>query len=240
MHTLYDPTRNRLLAALPECDLARLRPHLELVHLGLGDVLRVAEQQPAHVLFPITCIVSIVYTLEDAGVPDIAVVGNEGVIGFPLFMGDGIAHSHTVVQHPGEAYRVAESVLQQEFYRARVLQQILLRYAQTLLAQTARTPICNRYHTMEQRLARWVLLILDRVPTRVVRMTQELIGEVLNTRRRDITSAAHRLHEAGTITYRRGHISVTDRSGLENYTCECYEVVRREYERLLNALRYVQ
>lgn len=238
--TLYDSTRNRLLAALPEAELARLRPQLELVNLELGSVLREGEDRPTHIFFPTDCIVSVVYILEESGLPDIVVVGNEGVIGFPLFLGDGIAHSHTVVQHPGAAYRIRESVLQQAFCRTRGLQQVLLRYAQTLLAQTARTPICNRYHTVEQRLARWVLLMLDRVPTRMVHVTQEVVSEMLNACRQEITTAARRLHEAGTITYQRGRISVADRAHLEAHTCDCYQVVRREYDRLLNSLQYVQ
>lgn len=240
MHTPQDSTENRLLAALSEGELQRLRPHLDLVHLDLGQVLRAAGQRPTHIHFPTSCIVSNVYFLQDGGTAEIAITGNEGVVGFPLFMGDGIAHSQAVVQHEGGAYRLPGDVLEREFYRAEDLQKILLRYVQALFTQTAQTAICNRHHTVEQQLARWLLMILDRLPSNEVHMTQELMAEMLGVRREGVSVAAHRLREEGIITYQRGHIVVNDRSRLEAHSCECYAVVRKEYDRLLRSLRHLQ
>lgn len=239
MHAPQNPKENRLLAVLSGRELQRLEPHLERVHVELSQVLRPAGKPATHIHFPTSCIVSNVYFLEDGGTAEISVTGNEGVIGFPLFMGDGIAHSQAVVQGEGDALRLPGDVLEREFYRAEDLQKVLLRYVQALFTQTAQTAICNRHHTIEQQLARWLLLILDRLPSNEVHMTQELIAEMLGVRREGVTVAAHRLREEGIITYQRGHIVVNDRSRLEAHSCECYEVVKKEYDRLLRSLRHL-
>lgn len=235
MSSLHDPTENHLLGALPATALHRLRPHFDLVHLGRGQVVRAQGQRSTHLFFPISCIISLVYLLGSGDTAEIAIVGNEGVIGFPLFMSDGIAHSRAIVQHAGNAYTLSGNVLDEEFYRGRDLQKILLRYMQALFTQTAQTAICNRHHAIERQLARWLLMIQDRLPSNEIRMTQELIAEMLGVRREGVTLAALKLRDAGAITYQRGHIVVKDRSGLEGASCECYEAVRKEYDRLLQA-----
>lgn len=239
MNAPCEPTQNSLLSALAGSELARLTPHLEPVALERGQVLREPGQRPTHLYFPISCIVSLVYMLKNGGTAQIAVVANEGVIGFPLFMGGGTAHSHAVVHHGGGAYRLPGNILEREFSRARDLQEILLRYMQALLTQMAQTAVCNRYHTVEQQLARWLLLTLDRLPSNDMRMTQELIAEMLGVRREGISLAARKLSLEGIISYQRGHIVVKDRPRLEAHSCECYEVVKQEYDRLLHGLKHL-
>ena len=224
--------RNRLLAALPAEDLARLEPHLELVPLPLGWAAYEPSAAPAHMYFPTSAIVSLLYVLENGASAEIAVVGNDGVVGIALFMGGGTTPSRAVVQSAGEGYRLAAGTLKKEFECGGALQHMLLRYTQALITQMAQTAVCNRHHSIEQQLCRWLLLSLDRVPSNTLVMTQELIANMLGVRREGVTEAARRLQAAGVIRYSRGRITVLDRPKLEARACECYEVVRRETDRL--------
>ena len=229
----HDPRQNHLLAALPQQEYARLLSELDLVPMPLGEVLYEPGTQMRHVYFPTTCIVSLLYVMEDGASAEIAVVGNEGIVGVSLFMGGESTTSRAVVQSAGHAYRLKGQLLKDEFYRAGPMQQLLLRYTQALLTQMAQTAVCNRHHTVDQQLCRWLLLSLDRLPSNDLTMTQELIANMLGVRREGVTEAAGELQRAGLIEYRRGHITVLNRAGLEARVCECYAVVKKELDRLL-------
>jgi CRP-like cAMP-binding protein len=229
----HHPRHNHLLAALPEVDWARLFPYLELVPMPLGDVLYEPGIEMRHVYFLTTAIVSLLYVMEDGSSAEIAVVGNEGVVGISLFMGGESTSSRAVVQSAGHAYRLTGKLLKEEFYRAGPMQRLLLRYTQALLTQMAQTAVCNRHHSLDQQLCRWLLLSLDRLASNDLVMTQELIANMLGVRREGVTEAAGNLQRAGLIEYNRGHITVLDRAGLEARACECYAVVKKEFDRLL-------
>ena len=229
-----DPSRNHLLAALPDAEWRRWEPLLEAVEMPLGQVLYESGSTLSHVYFPTTAIVSLLYVMEDGASAEIAVVGNEGLIGVSLFMGGESTPSRAVVQSAGQGYRLASDTIKTEFKRAPVLH-LLLRYTQALITQMAQTAVCNRHHTLDQQLCRWLLLSLDRLHGIELVMTQELIANMLGVRREGVTEAALKLQEAGLIRYARGRISVLDRTGLEARTCECYAVVKKEYDRLLPA-----
>jgi CRP-like cAMP-binding protein len=233
MEAVITPDRNHLLAALPAADFGRLQPHLKLVPMPLGDVLYESGIMLRNVYFPTDSIVSLLYVMADGASAEIAVVGNEGVIGVSLFMGGETTPSRAVVQSAGNAYRLSGTVLKEEFTRAGAMQHLLLRYTQALITQMAQTAVCNRHHSLDQQLCRWLLLSLDRLDSNHLVMTQELIANMLGVRREGVTEAAGRLQSAGLISYSRGHISVLDRPGLEARTCECYAVVKKECDRLL-------
>jgi len=228
-----DPRQNHLLAVLPRPESERLLPRLELVPLPLGDALYESGDRLNHVYFPTTAIVSLLYELENGASAEIAVVGNEGIVGIALFMGGDTMPNRAVVQSEGHAYRLRGKLLKEEFNRAGALQHLLLRYTLALLSQMAQTAVCNRHHTVDQQLCRWLLLSLDRLPANVLSMTQELIANMLGVRREGVTEAARKLQDAGLIHYSRGRITVLDRPGLEARVCECYNVVRKEFHRLL-------
>lgn len=228
-----DPRRNLLLAALPPEEWSRWQHELEPVDLPLGMVLHESGASVSHVYFPTTAIASLLYVLEDGASAEVAVVGFEGVVGISLFMGGVSTTSRAVVQSAGRAFRLRANRLMDEFNRAGPALQLLLRYTQALLTQMCQTAVCNRHHTLDQQLCRWLLLSLDRLRSHELLMTQELIANMLGVRREGVTQAAGSLQDAGLIRYRRGHISVLDRAGLERRVCECYTVVKREYERLL-------
>jgi len=234
MLPLHNPNKNHLLAALPTEDFERLNPHLELVPLALGQMLYDPGTQMRHAYFPTTAIVSLHYVTESGASAETAGVGNEGVVGISLFMGGDTTSSSAVVQTAGHAYRLDRHVLKAEFDRAAALQRLLLRYTQALMTQMAQTAACNRHHSVEQQLCRWLLLTLDRMPdARELVMTQELVASMLGVRRESVTDAAGHLQSAGFIRYRRGHIGVLDRVGLQTHACECYGVVKKEIDRLL-------
>lgn len=226
--------QNQLLAALPAADFAAIAEHLEGVPMPLGHMLYEPGPQLRHAYFPTTSIVSLHYVTETGASAETAGVGNEGVVGVSLFMGGDTTPSSAVVQTAGHAYRLDRHVLLQEFNRAGALQRLLLRYTQALMTQMAQSAVCNRYHSVEQQLCRWLLLTMDRVPARELVMTQELVASMLGVRRESVTEAAGNLQTAGYIRYRRGHIAVLDRKGLEARSCECYGVVKKELGRLLN------
>jgi CRP-like cAMP-binding protein len=228
-----DPRSNRLLAALPTAEWNRWLPALERVELSLGQVLYESGGTLKHVFFPITSIVSLLYVMENGASAEIAVVGNEGLVGISLFMGGGSTTSRAVVQSAGLAYRLKAQVMQAEFNRAGPVLHLLLRYTQALITQMAQTAVCNRHHSLDQQLCRWLLLSLDRLQGSELIMTQELIANMLGVRREGVTEGALKLQKAGFIRYSRGHISVLDRKGLEKHSCECYAVVKNEYDRLL-------
>jgi CRP-like cAMP-binding protein len=228
-----DPRQNRLLAALPDDEWTRWAPHLEPVDMPLGQVLYESGHQLAHVYFPTTSIVSLLYVMEDGASAEIAVVGYEGIVGISLFMGGGSTPSRALVQSAGRGFRLRADLMLHEFNRAGPVLHLLLRYTQALITQMAQTAVCNRHHSLDQQLCRWLLLSLDRLHSRDLVMTQELIANMLGVRREGVTEAAGRLQQAGLIEYRRGHITVLDRAGLERRTCECYAVVKKEYDRLL-------
>ncbi|WP_028535987.1 Crp/Fnr family transcriptional regulator [Paludibacterium yongneupense] len=225
--------RNRLIAALPESVMLRLRPHMECVELPLGQVLYESGATLRHVYFPVTAIVSLLYVMENGASAEIAVVGNEGMVGVALFMGGETTTSRAIVQSAGLAYRLPGSIMKSEFVLGSELQHLLLRFTQALLTQMAQTAVCNRHHSIDQQLCRWLLLSLDRLPCDELVMTQELIANMLGVRREGVTEAAGKLQDAGLIQYSRGHIRVLDRPGLENRVCECYQVVRHEFDRLI-------
>jgi len=224
---------NSLLAALPANDIERLSVHLESVSLPLGDVIYESGAKLKNVYLPTTAIVSLLYLMENGASAEIAVVGNDGIVGIALFMGGESMTNRAVVQSAGHAYRLNGQVLKDEFRRGGALQRLLLRYTQALLTQMSQTAVCNRHHTVDQQLSRWLLLSLDRLPTNVLIMTQELIANMLGVRREGVTEAAGKLQKAGLIQYSRGHITVLDRGGLEQQTCECYQAVKKESDRLL-------
>jgi CRP-like cAMP-binding protein len=227
------PLQNYLLAALPTADYERLLPHLELVPLPLEWAVYEAGDAQGYVFFPTSSIVSLLYVMEDGSSAEIAVVGNEGVVGIALFMGGESTPSRAVVQSAGYGYRLRASVLKTEFGQGGDLQHLLLRYTQALITQMAQTAVCNRHHAVEQQLCRWLLLSLDRLPANELTMTQELIANMLGVRREGVTEAAGKLQARGLIHYSRGKIVVLDRPKLEARVCECYAVVKREYGRLL-------
>jgi CRP-like cAMP-binding protein len=206
---------------------------LELVPMPLGHTVCEPGVPMRHVYFPTTCIVSLLYVMEDGASAEIAVVGNEGIVGVSLFMGGETTTSRAVVQSAGHAYRLQGQLLKDEFFRAGPMQRLLLCYTQALLTQMAQTAVCNRHHSVDQQLCRWLLLSLDRLPSNELTMTQELIANMLGVRREGVTEAAGRLQNAGLIEYKRGHITVVDRPGLEARVCECYQVVKKEFDRLL-------
>ncbi len=241
MSALHNPNQNHLLAALPTKDFELLSPQLELVPLALGQMLYDPGTQMRHAYFPTTAIVSLHYVTETGASAETAGVGNEGVVGISLFMGGDTTSSSAVVQTAGHAYRLDRHVLKSEFDRAGALQHLLLRYTQALMTQMAQTAACNRHHSVEQQLCRWLLLTLDRMPdARELVMTQELVASMLGVRRESVTDAAGHLQNMGYIRYRRGHIAVVDRAGLEKSACECYGVVKKEIDRLLCDVRLRQ
>lgn len=227
------PLQNHLLAALhPDC-VQRLFPHLELVAMPLGKVLYESGDTLRHVYFPVDSIVSLLYVMEDGASAEISVVGNEGLIGISLFMGGESTPSRAIVQSAGSGYRLLGQRLKDEFNRHGELLTLLLRYTQALITQMAQTAVCNRHHSIDQQLCRWLLLSLDRLSGNQLVMTQELIANMLGVRREGVTEAAGRLQKLGAIEYQRGHITVLDRGQVERLCCECYAVVRRETDRLL-------
>ena len=227
------PRRNQLLAALPQAELGRWLPHLEPVDMPLGKVLYESGSRLSHVYFPTTSIVSLLYVMEDGASAEIAVVGNEGIVGISLFMGGESTPSRALVQSAGQGFRLKADLMLQEFNRAGPVLHLLLRYTQALITQMSQTAVCNRHHSLDQQLCRWLLLSLDRLDSEELAMTQELIANMLGVRREGVTEAAGNLQQAGLIRYQRGHITVIDRAGLEQRTCECYAVVKNEYDRLL-------
>ena len=239
MGLAVDPRSNRLLAALPDAEWKRWLPQLEPVDMPLGQVLYESGSRLAHVYFPTTSIVSLLYVMEDGASAEIAVVGNEGIVGISLFMGGESTPSRALVQSAGKGLRLRADVMLQEFNRAGPVLHLLLHYTQALITQMAQTAVCNRHHSVDQQLCRWLLLSLDRLDTNDLVMTQELIANMLGVRREGVTEAAGHLQHAGLIHYRRGHITVIDRAGLEQRTCECYAVVKKEYDRLLPPLSVV-
>jgi CRP-like cAMP-binding protein len=232
--TSHTPTQNHLLAALPQAEYERLLPHLQLVPMPLGEALYESGGRLQHVYFPTTSIVSLLYVMEDGASAEIAVVGNEGILGISLFMGGETTPSRAVVQSAGYGYRLKAPLLKQEFNRAGSVMHLLLRYTQALITQMAQTAVCNRHHSVEQQLCRWLLLSLDRLSTSELSMTQDLIANMLGVRREGVTEAAGKLQKAGLLRYSRGRITVIDRPGLEKEVCECYAVVKKEFDRLLS------
>ena len=233
MPKLFSPTQNHLLGALGESEREHLFSHLELVPMRLGEVIYESGSQLEHVYFPTDCIISLLYVMEDGASAEIAIVGCEGMVGVALFMGGESTPSRAVVQSAGHAYRLSGKLVKEEFVRAGAMQYLLLRYTQALLTQMAQTAVCNRHHSVDQQLCRWLLLSLDRLASNDLTMTQELIANMLGVRREGVTEAAGKLQAAGLIRYSRGHITVLDRPRLEARVCECYAVVKKEFDRLL-------
>ncbi|MEO8506676.1 MAG: Crp/Fnr family transcriptional regulator [Betaproteobacteria bacterium] len=233
MSTPHSPFENHLLAAFPVAAFERVAPHLELVPMPLGEALYESGARLEHVYFPTTSIVSLLYVLEDGASAEIAVVGNEGILGIALFMGGETTPSRAVVQSAGFGYRLQSQLLKREFNRAGPVLRLLLRYTQALITQMTQTAVCNRHHSVEQQLCRWLLLSLDRLSSDSLTMTQELIANMLGVRREGVTEAAGNLQRAGLIRYSRGRIEILDRRGLEARSCECYGVVKKEFDRLL-------
>ncbi len=233
MQPSFDLKHNQLLAALPDAEWERWLPLLERVDMRLGQVLYESGDTMGFVYFPITSIVSLLYVMQNGASAEIAVVGNEGLVGVSLFMGGESTSSRAVVQSAGTGCRLKAKVMKDEFDKAGAVLHLLLRYTQALLTQMAQTAVCNRHHTLDQQLCRWLLLSLDRLQGDELAMTQELIANMLGVRREGVTEGALKLQKAGLIKYTRGHITVLNRKGLEERTCECYEVVKREYDRLL-------
>ena len=222
-----------MLAVLPAAERERLSPHLELLQLTAGQILYESRTRFQHVYFPVDCVVSLLYLMEDGASAEIAVVGNEGLVGIALFMGGDTTPSRAVVRSAGYAYRLSGSLLRKEFSLSGALQHLLLRYTQALLTQMAQTQACSRHHSIDQQFCRWLLLSLDRLPSSKMKMTQDEIANLLGVRREGVTVAAGRLQKAGLIEYARGRITVLDRPRLEKQACECYFVVKREFDRLL-------
>ena len=233
MSAASSPQSNHLLAALPESALQRWLPELEIVDMPLGSVLYESGGALSHVYFPTTAIVSLLYVMEDGASAEIAVVGNEGIVGISLFMGGQSTPSRAVVQSAGKGFRLTAPLMKAEFDRAGSVLHLLLRYTQALITQMAQTAVCNRHHSLDQQLCRWLLLSLDRLEGNQLVMTQELIANMLGVRREGVTEGALKLQNAGLIRYARGRITVLDRGGLEKRSCECYAVVKKEYDRLL-------
>jgi len=231
------PKQNWIVAALPETDYARLLPDLEPVEMPLGWSVYESGGHQGYVYFPTTSIVSLLYVMESGSSAEIAITGNEGLVGISLFMGGESTTSRAVVQSAGEGFRLRASVLKREFALGGQLQHLALRFTQALITQMAQTAVCNRHHSLEQQLCRWLLLSLDRLPGNVLSMTQELIANMLGVRREGVTHAAGKLQAEGMIQYSRGRIKVLDRAKLEGQVCECYAVVKKEYDRLLPQLK---
>jgi CRP-like cAMP-binding protein len=232
-HRLVEPTGNHLLARLPQEEYERLLPHLEHVSFALGEVVYESGGQMGYIYFPTTAIISLLYMMENGSSAEMGVAGNEGLVGIALFMGGNTVPNRAVVQSAGEAFRMNAQMLQEEFARGGMFQRLLLRYTQALMTQMSQTAVCNRLHTVEQQLCRWLLLSRDRLNSDELVMTQELIANMLGVRREGVTVAARRLQEQRLISYVRGRITLLDRSGLEATVCECYQVVKDEYDRLL-------
>jgi len=233
MSSPHNPKQNHLLAALPAADYARLAPDLELIQMPLGWAVYESGGQLSYLYFPTTSIISLLYVMESGASAEIAITGNEGLVGISLFMGGESTPSRAVVQSAGNAYRLRANILKREFARGGNLQHLALRYTQALITQMAQTAVCNRHHALDQQLCRWLLLSLDRLESNELLMTQELIANMLGVRREGVTEAAGKLQAAGLIQYGRGHIKVLDRARLEKRVCECYAVVKKEFERLL-------
>ena len=228
-----DPKLNQLIGRLPAADFERWLPQLEWVDMPLGQVMYESGRPLSHVYFPTTAIVSLLYVMEDGASAEIAVVGNEGLVGIALFMGGETTPSRAVVQSAGQGWRLRARTVKDEFERPGPVMHLLLRYTQALITQMAQTAVCNRHHSLDQQLCRWLLLSMDRLSGNELMMTQELIANMLGVRREGVTEAALKLQRGGLISYARGHITVLDRPGLEARTCECYAVVKKEYDRLL-------
>jgi CRP-like cAMP-binding protein len=233
MPSPHTPKQNHLLAALPAEDYARLLPHLELIAMPLGWALYESGGHLGYIYFPTTSIVSLLYVLESGASAEIAITGNEGLVGISLFMGGESTSNRAVVQSAGNGYRLRATILKKEFALGGELQHLALRFTQALITQMAQTAVCNRHHALDQQLCRWLLLSLDRLDGNELLMTQELIANMLGVRREGVTEAAGKLQAAGVIHYARGHIQVLDRAKLEKRVCECYGVVKREIDRLL-------
>jgi len=229
----YNPKQNDILAFLPNEDYARLLPYLELVHMPLGHSLYESGQKLSHAYFPVDSIVSLLYVTENGSSTEIAVTGFDGLVGISLFMGGDTTTSRAVIQSAGYGYRLKASILKHEFMLGGKLQQLALSYTQALITQMAQTAVCNRHHSVDQQLCRWLLLSQDRLPSNELRMTQELIANMLGVRRGGVTEAAGKLQAEGLIKYSRGNIHILDRPGLEKRACECYAVVKKEFDRLL-------
>lgn len=240
MSSSHSPSQNYLLAALPADEFESVEANLELIEMPLGKMLYEPGGQLQHAYFPTTCIVSLHYVTESGATAETAGVGNEGVVGISLFMGGDTTPSSAVVQTAGHAYRLDRLLLKQAFGRGGPMQRVLLRYTQGLITQITQTAVCNQHHSVEQRLCRWLLLTLDRVPSHEVVMTQELVAGMLGVRRASVADATAILQDAGVLRNRRGHISVLDRTGLESRACECYAVVHKELRRLLSDVRHRQ
>jgi CRP-like cAMP-binding protein len=234
VQTSIGPRKNQLLASLPDAELQRWLPQLEAVVMPLGQVLYEPGTTLSHIYFPTTAIVSLLYVMENGASAEIAVVGNEGLVGVSLFMGGESTPSRAVVQSAGSGYRLKAQLMKTEFNRAGPVLHLLLRYTQALITQMAQTAACNRHHSLDQQLCRWLLLSLDRLQDNELVMTQELIANMLGVRREGVTDGALKLQHEGLIRYARGRITVLDRPGLEKRTCECYAVVKKEYDRLLS------
>jgi CRP-like cAMP-binding protein len=234
------PNHNHLLAALPAAEFARMAEHLQLVALPLGEILYEPGREMSHAYFPTTSVVSLHYVMESGASAESAGAGNEGMVGISLFMGGASTPSSAVVLIAGDAYRISSQVLQREFNRGGLMQSLLLRYTQALMTEMTQTAGCNRHHSVEQQLCRWLLLTLDRTQSREFIMTQQLVANMLGVRREGITEAAGDLQRAGFIRYRRGHIAVTDRAGLDTRVCECYAIAKKELHRLLSDVQYRQ
>lgn len=233
IHTTYGALQNQLLAALPKADADRWQDHMELVELSLHQVLCAAGRTPEYVYFPTTAMASLMLLTQEGSSAEVALVGNDGVVGVSLFLGEDALPSEAVVQSAGKAFRLSAHFVKSEVERSGAVMKIMLRYAQSMLGQVAQTAVCNRYHSIEQQLSRRLLLGLDRSSSNELNMTHELAANLLGVRREGITVAAHKLQLAGMIRYRRGHIEVLDRPRLEKHTCECYASAKKEYHRLL-------
>ena len=237
MQATHSPLQNHLLAALSKPEIDRLTARMELVALKLGDTIYEPGQQLQYAYFPTTSIISLHYVMETGASAEAAGVGNEGMVGVPLFLGGNTTPSSAVVQTAGHAYRLDRSILKAEFNCAGLMHRLLLRYAQALMTQMFQTAACNRHHSVEQQLCRWLLLTVDRIPTGELVMTQELVANMLGVRRESVTEAAGSLQNSGCIRYRRGHIAVLDRGKLESKVCECYGVVKKELNRLMTNVK---
>lgn len=231
------PEQNYILAALGNAELDRLAAHLEPVSLKLGDVIYGPNQHIGYAYFPTTCIISLQYIMDTGACAEAAEVGNEGMLGLPILLGGNSTPNTAIVQTAGHAYRLDQNILKGEFNSAGIMQRLLLRYTQAMMTQMFQTAACNRHHSVEQQLCRWLLLTVDRIPSGELLMTQELVANMLGVRRESITEAAGSLQNAGCIRYRRGHISVLDRHKLECSVCECYSVVKKEFSRLMSSVR---
>jgi CRP-like cAMP-binding protein len=229
----HETKLNRLLAVMPDVELRRLLPHLEIIEMPLGEVLYEPGSVEKDVYFPTSAIVSLLYVMDNGDAAEIAIVGNEGVVGVSLFLGGDSTPSRAVVQSAGRGFRMKARILQDEFELSGPVTRLLLRYTQALITQMSQTAVCNRHHSLDQQLCRWLLLSLDRLPGSELMMTQELIANMLGVRREGVTEGAIKLQKAGLINYSRGRIKVLDRKGLEKRVCECYAVVKKEYDRLL-------